>query len=431
MSQRIDGQGRPVADDLKIAVIGLGRRSLLLLEHILLPREELHISALCDLLPQRLEAGLDLVEAARGRRPVGYCSYQEMLLTERLDAVLVFSSWENHLPATLFAMEQKVAVACEVGGAYSVHECWQLVDTYERTRTPVMLLENCCYGRTELALLEMVRAGLFGALVHAEGGYLHDLRNTIGYGEQRQHYRRQNYRLRNADSYPTHALGPIAMYFDINRGNRIVSLASQGGGAWGMEDWARRQPDFAAEAGSVRFAQSDIVKTQLGLAGGQTVTLTLDTTLPRPYSRGLRLAGTRAMYNEENHSIFEERKAEHADAHFNWRGQWGNADRYVEQYEHPIWSRFLERGVRGGHGGMDWLVFDAFFDTLVSGEEMPIDACDMATWMAVTALSEESLALGGQPLPFPDFTKGQWLLRRPAVFAAVGSRPSPEAAAAE
>ncbi|MDI9469693.1 MAG: Gfo/Idh/MocA family oxidoreductase [Bacillota bacterium] len=404
---------------LEVAVIGCGGRGLSLMEHVLLPREEIFVRAVCDNHPPRLEAGLELVEDRRGYRPEGYASYQEMLLAEKLDAVFVFSAWENHLPATLLAMELKVPVACEVGGAYSIHECWQLVDSYERTRTPVMLLENCCYGRTELALLRMVREGLFGKLVHAEGGYLHDLRSEIGHGDQDHHYRHRNYRLRNAENYPTHELGPIAMLFDINRGNRIVSLASHGGGAWGMNDWAGRQTDVSELTRTARFAQSDIVKTMLKLAGGETITLTLDTTLPRPYSRGLRIAGTRAMYNEENHSFFFDDNARHQDAHLSWREHWGNADHYVEEYEHPIWVRFQAAGIRGGHDGMDWLVFDGFLNALRAGEPMPVDAYDMATWMAVTALSDESLALGGHPVAFPDFTKGQWLLRKPGDFAPV------------
>ncbi len=410
---------KPKASFLEVAVIGCGGRGRSLMKHVLLPREEIHIRAVCDNQPLRLEAGAELVENEQGRRPAAYACYQEMLLTESVDAVFVFSAWENHMPATLFAMERKIPVACEVGGAYSVHECWQLVDTYERTRTPVMLLENCCYGRTELALLRMVREGLFGELVHAEGGYLHDLRTEIGRGDLNHHYRHRNYLLRNAENYPTHELGPIAMLFDINRGNRIVSLAAQGGAAWGMRDWAARQSDVSELTRTARFAQSDIVKTILKLAGGQTITLTLDTTLPRPYSRGLRLAGTHAMYSEENHSIFIDDCAEHHAAHFKWREQWGNADQYVEKYEHPIWIRFQEAGIRGGHDGMDWLVFDGFLDALRAGEPMPVDAYDMATWMAVTALSDESLAIGGHPVAFPDFTKGQWLLRRPGDFAPV------------
>ena len=402
---------------LNVAVIGMGNRGMNLTEVILLPRENVRVRAICDDYAPHLERGRALVEAHYGEVPTCYADYEDMIRSESVDCVFVFSAWENHLPATLFAMREHIPVAVEVGGAYSVHECWQLIDTYEATGTPVMLLENCCYGRTELMLLRMLREGLFGELVHADGGYLHDLRTEIATGDLRHHYRHRNYLIRNSENYPTHELGPIAKFFDINRGNRITALASWSSGAFGLRDWAERHDEVSELTKRANFAQGDIVKTNLKLAGGQTITLTLDTSLPRWYCRGLALHGTRGIYQEENHSIFLDGVDD--DKHFTWRKEWGNADRFFEDYEHPIWTRYQEEGVRGGHDGMDWLVFSAFLDAVRSGDPMPIDVYDMATWMAVTSLSEDSLAIGGQPLPFPDFTRGQWLLREPGVFAPV------------
>ena len=131
--------------------------------------------------------------------------------------------------------------------------------------------------------------------------------------------------------------------------------------------------------------------------------------MPRYYSRGFSVSGTKGMYLEDNQSIFLDNDPEHQKAHFDWKSQWGNAENYRAEHEHPIWQEFLQNEIRGGHGGMDWLVFDAFFDCLKTGKPMPIDVYDAASWMVITELSERSVALGGQPVAFPDFTKGQWI----------------------
>ena len=140
--------------------------------------------------------------------------------------VCIFSAWENHIPAAIYAMNCGKQVCTEVGGAYSLEDCWSLVETYERTRIHCMMLENCCYDRNEMMVMRMVREGLFGTIVHCEGGYQHDLREEISFGAENRHYRLRNYQNRNCENYPTHELGPIAKILDINRGNRMLSLSS-------------------------------------------------------------------------------------------------------------------------------------------------------------------------------------------------------------
>ena len=274
---------------------------------------------------------------------------------------------------------------------------------------PCMLLENCCYGREELMVLNMVKQGIFGEIVHCEGGYQHDLRSEISFGRENRHYRLRNYMHRNCENYPTHELGPIAKVLNINRGNRMVSLTSTASCSRGLNEYLKREKGDEYDITGYPFAQGDVITTIIRCAHGETIRLTLDTCLPRPYSRNFTVRGTRGMYREDNQSLFID--GVHNKDEGNWKSQWGNIEEYRERYEHPIWRRFLNDGVRGGHGGIDTLVFDAFFTALREGRPMPIDVYDMAAWMSISVLSEESIALGGAPVAIPDFTNGQWLYR--------------------
>ncbi|OXS58265.1 glycosyl hydrolase [Cohnella sp. CIP 111063] len=393
-----------------IGMIGLGARGASLLEMIVRNAKDVEVAAVCDLYEDRREAAADLVEKAGGKRPVAVARYEDVLALADIDAVVIGASWAAHMDIAIAAMEAGKYVASEVGGAYSVQECWKLVETYERTKTPVMLMENCCYGREELMVLNMVKQGVFGEIVHCAGGYHHDLRGEIAGGEENRHYRLNEYIHRNCENYPTHEIGPIARVLDINRGNRMMSLVSVASKASGMKDYIKREKGAEHPLANVEFAQGDIVTTVIRCARGETITITLDTTLPRSYSRGFTVRGTRGMYMEDNQSIFID--GQHDEHHFDWKGQWGNAESYFEQYDHPIWKKFVEDGVKGGHGGMDWLVFEDFFDCVKNGKPTPIDVYDMAVWMSISALSEESIALGGHPVAFPDFTNGKWTTRR-------------------
>lgn len=394
---------------VNLAVIGLGARGLSLLEMVFMEHPDVCIVAVCDIYQDRCQAGAKMVVAGGQKAPLETTNYREILSLPDLDAVMICTSWEDHIYMAQEAMEKGIYVGLEVGGSYSVEECWDLVRTYERTKIPVMLMENCCYGRNELMLFNMVRQGVFGELVHAAGGYLHDLRSEIAYGRENRHYRLRNYRARNTENYPTHELGPIAWLLDINRGNRFLSLTSQASKARGMQDFIQRKKPDDQDLLKTEFAQGDVVTTIIKCARGETIVLTLDTTLPRYYSRGLQIHGTRGMYNEENQSIFLD--GVHDSEHFTWSKQWGNLEIYREAYEHPIWKNYLAEGVKKGHGGMDWLVYAEFIKAVQGGTSTPIDVYDLASWMVISALSEQSIALGGQPVYVPDFTNGKWIDR--------------------
>jgi len=382
-----------------------------LLEIIILKMTDVEVVAVCDLHEDRRDRAADVIEKTGRPRPMTAACYRDILNMESVDAVVLCTSWSAHISLAIDAMEKGKYVACEVGGAYSMQECWKLVEAYERTGVPCMMLENCCYGRDELMLLNMVKLGVLGEIVHCSGGYHHDLRYEIAYGNENRHYRLQEYIHRNCDNYPTHELGPIARLLDINRGNRMVSLVSLASKAAGMQEYVKINRGDS-ELAHTRFKQGDIVTTVIQCARGETITLTLDTTLPRYYSRGFTVRGTQGMYMEDNRSLFLD--GEHAQYETNWKTQWGNVDDYREQYEHPLWKSYLKEGVRGGHDGMDWLVFKGFFDSVRNGTQTPIDVYDMASWMSISSLTEDSIAKGGQPVAIPDFTNGQWIRKRGA-----------------
>ena len=394
-----------------IALVGLGNRGISMLKDCLLPRREVEILSVCDVYEDRRARAVQSIKEAGRPEPLSTADYREAIDRPDVDAVLLMTPWDDHINLACFAMRSRKYTGMEVGGAYSLDDCWKLVRTFEETGTPCMLLENCCYGRDELMVLNMVRQGLFGEIVHCQGGYRHDLRDEVSFGRENRHYRFRNYRARCCENYPTHELGPIANVLDINRGNRLVSLVSMASKAAGLHEYLQREKGSSYDGTRLPYAQGDVVTTILKCARGETICITLDTTLPRFYSRGFHVQGTRGMYMEDNHSVFLDGQDNAFD--FKWREKWGCADAYRDAYEHPVWKAYLEQGVRGGHDGMDWLEMDAFLRAVSEQAPAPIDIYDAAAWMSVSCLSEQSVALGGAPMAIPDFTNGKWLSREP------------------
>lgn len=393
--------------ELKVGVIGLGARGYDMLHHVI--DFPIKVTAVCDLYEDRVERAADLINEKKGYVPMlKTTDYNELVSSEDVEVVMVFAAWEAHIPAAIAAMKKhKKAVAVEVGGAYSVDQCWELVKTYEETKVPIMMLENCCYGRRELLLLNMVQQGVLGEIVHCDGGYCHDLREEISGGIKNRHYRFRNYKNRNCDNYPTHELGPIARILDINRGNRMISLTSTASKAVGLHEYIKEKHADDEKLMNTVFTQGDVITTVIKCAHGETITLTLDTTLPRYYTRNFCVHGTKGFYDERNDSFAIEGEIPEENE-WDWKSQWGNADKYAEKYEHPIWKKYLDDGVKEGHGGMDWLLLNDFFTCVAEGNPLPIDVYDMASWMAITPLSEKSVSLGGTAVEIPDFTSGKW-----------------------
>lgn len=396
-------------DKIRCGVVGLGGRGFSILAGLLATMEDFECAYACDLYQDRVDYTLKQMTERFGYTPKGTTDWREILEDKDVDAVFVLSAWEPHIEIAIASMNAGKPVAIEVGGAYSLDDCWQLVRTYERTRVPCMFLENCCYGRIEMMVLNMVKNDVFGTVVHCAGGYHHNLRDEILFGEENRHYRLRNYTNRNCENYPTHELGPIMKILNINRGNRMMTLSAVSSSAHGLNEYAQRHEKVNPELRTRVFRQGDVVTTTIKCANGETIVLTLDTTLPRYYSRGFQVRGTKAMYEEQTNSFFFE--GEHEKFDFDWSKQWNNAEQYYEKYEHPLWQKFISGGIKGGHGGMDWLVYDAFLQAVKNGENMPIDVYDAAALMCVSTLSEDSIALAGAPVAIPDFTNGRWYNR--------------------
>ena len=397
-------------DKVRVAVVGIGCRGQYMLENCLLEMDNMCVTAVCDTYEDRTQWAVDAVIRHGQPKPFASTDWHDVLNPEIVDAVMIISSWESHVPIAVAAMEKGIAVGMEVGGAYSIDQCWEMVHAYERTGTPFMFLENCCYGRIEMMVMNMIGLGLFGEIVHCDGGYCHDLRGEIAHGKENRHYRLRHYKDRNGENYPTHELGPIAQILGINRGNRFVSLVSVASKSCGMNAYAKNHAEVDPALQTANFAQGDVVSTIIKCANGETVTLSLDTTLPRAYSRKFTVRGTLGMYMEDNNSVYLDSDFTESD-HWCWSKEWNNAEKYLEKYEHPVWEKYLKEGIRGGHGGMDGLVYDAFIEAVRTGTPCPIDVYDAAAWMAVTPLSEASIAKGGAPVEFPDFTNGAFCER--------------------
>lgn len=398
---------------LRIGIVGLGQRGYGLLKTALLI-EKAEIVAVCDLYADRVERALATVKERGMPVPTGYAEYEKMLQDERVEAVIVASSWDEHIRMAIQSMRAGKITASEVGGAYDIQECWELVRAYEETKTPIMFLENCCYDKFELLSTALVRRGLLGEIVHCHGAYAHDLRDEILGGNVNRHYRLQNYVKRDCENYPTHEIGPIAKLLDINRGNRFMTLVSYSSKAVGLEAFTtdERNPDKSLVG--QRFRQGDIVSTMIKCAGGETITLTLDTTLPKYYSREFTVRGTKGFCQQETNSVLLDGKD---DLHEFWNpalavGKYlNNAENYAE-YLPDLWKNITQEERDAGHGGMDYLMLKTFVDTVLVGEEMPIDVYDMATWSSIAALTEQSIALGGTSVAIPDFTRGKWIKRQ-------------------
>ncbi len=403
-------------EKLKVGVIGIGGRGSGMLQLIASMTDTIEVVAVCDKWEDRVEKARGIVRDTAGNDPVGVTDYHDLLNISEIRAVVITASWTDHIQIAIDCMKAGKYSACEVGGAYTLDDCWRLVHTFEETHVPAMLLENCNYGRDELLVLNMVKKGIFGEVVHCAGGYRHDLRYGLGHNREPErpmrHYRQAEYQYRNCDNYPTHDLGPIAKICNINRGNRMLKLVSTSSKARGMNDYLLRKDGPEYPLSGFDWAQGDVITTTIQCARGETITLTLDTTLPRPYSRSFQVCGTRAFYNEDNRSIFVD--GEYTDEDHTsdgWQKHWGNVTKYYERYEHPLWKNY-DPSCADGHGGMDGLALRAFFDAARRGVPTPIDAYDMAAWMSITTLSEDSIALGGHPVAIPDFTRGIWFRSR-------------------
>ena len=397
-------------DKIKLGFLGLGQRGRGLITNVLGNFPDVDIVAVCDEYADRTEDEAKRILEARGVEPAKYTHHSDLLSDPNVNTVIISASWEAHIPLAIEAMKKGKICGLEVGGGYSVEDCWNLVHTWEETKTPFMFLENCCYGKDELIATRMVRQGKLGEVCYAHGSYCHDLRWEICSGVKIRHYRLRNYLARNCDNYPTHNLGPIAKLLNINRGNRMLKLSSMASKARGLSHYVQGKEEYEFLQDK-HFAQGDVVCTNILCADGTLITLKLDTSLPRAYSREFTVSGTKGIFSVPDSVVLtDDMDFNHEVGMATYRG---NADAVYEENMPGIWKSITKEQIEAGHGGMDTLELQAFFGAALSGEEMPIDVYDAASWMVITCLTEASIANGGMPIDIPDFTNGRWVLREP------------------
>jgi predicted dehydrogenase len=401
---------------VRLGFLGVGGRGTWLLR-LALQRDDTEIKAVCDVKPDRVERARQLVKEAHGKEPRGFYEGEEDFLNlvdrDDMDAVIIATPWLWHTPMAVAAMKTGKWVGVEVPAAVTIEECWDLVNASEQTGMPCMIMENVCYRRDVMTVLNMVRQDMFGELMHCHCGYQHDLREVkfnpgaeFGPGANGEaEWRTEHSIRRNGDIYPTHGVGPVAKMLNINSGNRFVTLTSTATKTRGLHNHIVDVGGEDHPNAKVRFKLGDIVTTVIQCAGGETIIVSHDTNLPRPYSLAFRVQGTKGLWMNDGRTIYIEGVS--PEAH-----DWEPFESYEQQYDHPLWSRHENRAAGSGHGGMDFFVVHAFIESVKREVEPPIDVYDAAAWSVISPLSEQSIAMGSAPMKFPDFTRGKWVTRR-------------------
>jgi hypothetical protein len=403
---------------VRLGIIGVGGRGTSLLQD-LLAVEKVDVKAICDLVPEKVARAQKAVTDRGQPAPAGFSKGEQDFknLTELdLDIVYIATPWNWHVPMAVSAMKNGKHAAVEVPACTTLQECWDLVDTSEATRRHCIILENSCYGSTEMMILNMVRDGLFGEITHGEAAYLHDLRSILTSSEGEGVWRRFPHIKRNGNLYPTHGLGPVAHYMDIHRGDRFDYMVSVSSAEASLSAYVKSNfPDGdpkRAEKYICGDMNTSIIKTQRG----RTILLQHDVVNPRPYSRLNSISGTKGAFADYPARIFFDAPKQDGSK----KEDWETIDAYRDKYEHPLWKTTGELARKmGGHGGMDYIMNYRLMDCLKRGFVPDINVYDAAAWSAPTPLSESSVAQNGAPQKFPDFTRGKWNIHSDSAGFAV------------
>ena len=401
-------------ETVHIGVVGLGMRGSEAVRRLAqLPGAE--ITALCDLLPDRVESAQAQITALGKPAAAGkYSGEQESWrgLCEQADVDLVYicTDWLNHYPIAMYAMECGKHVAIEVPAALDMDEIWGLINQSEKTRRHCMMLENCCYDFFEMTTLEMAQRGLFGEVIHVEGAYCHNL--DPYWDEYWNNWRLDYNQKHRGDVYPTHGIGPVCQVLNIHRGDRMTTLVSMDSKSFNGAKIASNHTGMEVRD----FANGDQTSTLILTEKGKTLLIEHDVMTPRPYSRMYQVVGTdgyAAKYPIGQYCLREEKPADQVDArHISDEKTYEGSelDALQAQYRNVILTPELERVAKevGGHGGMDFIMDYRLVYCLHHGLPLDMDVYDLAEWCCVAPLSRLSLENGCMPVEVPDFTRGAW-----------------------
>ena len=366
--------------------------------------EGIEIVALCDIDSARNEEVSSWVTDDGRAPPVMYGRHEtdfvRMCETEDLDLVFTATPWEWHVPVCVSAMENGKHAATEVPATYTTDDCWRLVEYAEKYRKHCVMMENCNYDRPEMMVFHMARLGLFGDILHAECGYLHDLReikfSEVGEGL----WRRAHSMVRDGNLYPTHGLGPVANVMDINRGDQFEYLVSMSSPSQGLQEWAMANYPENHLKRRERYVLGDVNTTMIKTVRGRTIYLSHDTNLPRPYSRIHMVQGTKGLFQGYPHRVHIEGLS---PGH-----EWQDWMDLRDKYDHPLWKDLEEQSEGAGHGGMDFIEDYRLVKCLREGKPTDMNVYDAAAMSVITPLSEWSVANRSRPIDVPDFTRGRW-----------------------
>ncbi len=398
--------GRPV----RLGVIGTGNRGRSLMS-VLLGMPGVVIPALCDINLDNLGKGQDLVVKAGQQKPEVYFrdeeAFQQLLYRDDLDAVLIATSWDWHAPMAVQAMRCGKYTAVEVPAALSVEECWDLVNTHEETRVPCMMLENWSFRRDNLAVLNMIRKGMLGEIVHCHCAHSHDCVDHWFFSPEGEMRWGGRFLLKyNRDQYPTHSLGPVWSWMDLGYGDYYDTISSVSSRSLGINSYFRRK--FGADHPNARlsYKQGDIVTSTIKTKKGNTLIINYDMQLPRPYDNRWTIQATEGLYNEQRNAVYLSRFIR--EYH-----EWEPFPPYQEKHDHLWWRKHGEAALKAGHSGTDYLELLLFLDAVRKRTATPISVYDSVLMSMVVPLSGLSIEKNGEPVECPDFTRGRWKTTRP------------------
>lgn len=394
-------------EKVRFGIIGSGERGKSMI-HDFLGIENLEIKAICDNVRANAEEGRAMVEKAGRPAPELYTdgdfAFRKLVARDDIDFVYIATPWEWHAPQALAAMEAGKHVGVEVPMATTMADIWKLVETSERTRRHCLMLENCCFNYNELLVLNMVRDGVFGKLTHAEAAYIHDLRWIVNEGRSEGLWRRAWHTRVNGNLYPTHGLGPVANYLDINRGDKFDYLVSVSSPSRSLDEYREKTEKKDSPKWREKYICGDMNTSIIKTAAGVSIMLQHDVSTPRPYTRHNHIQGTKGTFTDFPGRLYlDGQEGGH---------KWTTLDKVKEKYEHWLWKKLGEKARGAGHGGMDfimaWRIVQYFNEGLVPDN----DVYDGASWTAPFPMSAESVAKGSMPVKFPDFTRGRWNQKR-------------------
>ncbi|MDP2914978.1 MAG: Gfo/Idh/MocA family oxidoreductase [Candidatus Aminicenantes bacterium] len=396
-------------DTVKVGFVGVGGMGSAHVQNYL-NIDGVQVKAICDIVPAKVERAQNWVEKAGQPQPAGYSNgptdFKRMCEKEDLDLVMTATPWEWHVPVCVAAMENGKHAVTEVPAAMSLEDCWKLVETAEKHGKHCQMMENCCYDRIELMTLNLVRRGLLGEILHAEAGYLHDVRE-VKFGKDGEGlWRRAWAQKLNGNLYPTHGLGPVAQCMNINRGDGFDYLVSLSTPARGLHEYAVEKFGPDSPQAQEKFVLGDVNTSLIKTKLGKTIILIHDTNLPRPYNRINLVQGTKGIAHKWPDRIYIEGRA--VKAH-----EWDDFELFAAEFEHPLWKAIAAKGEGRGHGGMDYIEDYRLIWSLRHGEPLDQDVYDAAAWSAIVGASCASVAKKGAPIEIPDFTRGRWKTNPP------------------